>query len=104
MRIGVHMARKRRKFTPEFKTQAVKLVKETGKSVAAVARDVDVPESSLHQWVRQHDIDAGKGPAGALTTSERQELTELRREVREVRMERDFLKKAAAFVCHERAR
>lgn len=95
------MARKRRKFTPEFKAQAVKLVKETSKSVAAVARDVDVPESSLHNWVRQHDIDAGKGPAGALTSAERQELALLRREVREVRMERDFLKKAAAFFARE---
>jgi transposase len=79
----------------------VKLVKETSKSVAAVARDVDVPESSLHNWVRQHDIDAGKGPAGALTSAERQELALLRREVREVRMERDFLKKAAAFFARE---
>jgi transposase len=95
------MARKRRKFTDEFKAQAVKLVKETSKSVAAVARDVDVPESSLHNWVRQHDIDAGKGPAGALTSAERQELALLRREVREVRMERDFLKKAAAFFARE---
>jgi transposase len=79
----------------------VKLVKETTKSVAAVARDVDVPESSLHNWVRQHDVDAGKGSGGALTTAERQELTLLRRDNRELRMERDFLKKAAAFFARE---
>jgi transposase len=95
------MAKKRRTFTTEFKAQAVKLVKETTKSVAAVARDVDVPESSLHNWVRQHDVDAGKGPGGALTTAERQELTLLRRDNRELRMERDFLKKAAAFFARE---
>jgi transposase len=51
--------------------------------------------------VKRHDIDAGRGPAGALTTAERQELTQLRRDNREIRMERDFLKKAAAFFARE---
>ena len=97
------MGNKRKKYTSEFKDAAVKLVKENGgsKSVSAIARDVDVPESCLHNWIRRHDIDAGNGPAGALTTAERQELTLLRREIREVRMERDFLKKAAAFFARE---
>ena len=80
------MARKRKQYTPEFKAQAVKLVQERQPGTS-----VDVPESCLHLWVKQHETDAGRGPAGALTTAERQELVRLRREVREVRMERDFL-------------
>jgi transposase len=96
------MARKRKQYTSEFKAAAVKLVKESnGKSISSIARDVGVPESCLHLWVKQHDIDEGRGPAGALTTSERQELAQLRRDNRELRMERDFLKKAAAFFAKE---
>jgi transposase len=103
MRMGVHMARKRKKYTPELKAAAVKLVKESAgsKLVSSIARDVDVPESCLHLWVKQHDVDAGKGSADALTTTEKQELAQLRRENRELRMERDFLKKAAAFFAKE---
>jgi transposase len=96
------MARKRRTFTPEFKTEAVKLVKEMGKTAASVARDLDITESCLHAWLKQHEIDHGRGPAGALTTAERQELSQLRRENRELRMERDFLKKAAAFFASQK--
>jgi transposase len=95
------MASKRRTFTPEFKAEAVKLAKESGKGVAGVARDLDLPESSLYLWVKQHEIDAGKGPAGALTTAEKQELAQLRRENRTLRMERDILKKATAFFAKE---
>ena len=97
------MAKKRRKHSPEFKSAAVKLVKErqAGTSVADIARNIDVADSCLHLWVKQHDIDAGNGGTGALTTAERQELVLLRRELREVRMERDFLKKTAAFFAKE---
>src|SRR5262245_27732886 len=95
------MARKRKRYTPECKAAAIKLVGDSGRSVASVAHDVGVPESCLYQWVKQHDIDAGQGPAGALTTHEREELAQLRRDVRELRMERDFLKKAAAFFAKE---
>lgn len=91
------MAKKRRKFTPEFKAEAVRLVQESGKTATSVARDLDVGESSLHAWIKQHEINHGRGPAGALTTAERQELSQLRRENRELRMERDFLKKTAAY-------
>lgn len=95
------MARKRRKFTPEFKADVVKLVEESGKSIAQVCRELDLVESSVGNWVKQAKIDAGKGPAGALTTEEKQELARLRREVRELRMERDLLKKATAFFARE---
>src|SRR5712691_1334123 len=85
--------RKRRAFTKEFKAQAVRIVRESGKSVAAVARELDLTETALRSWVRQGEIDAGRGPAGALTTEEREELGRLRRENRTLRMERDILKK-----------
>ncbi len=84
--------RKRRAFTTEFKAQAVRIVRESGKSVAAVARELDLTETALRSWVRQGEIDAGRGPAGALTTEEREELGRLRRENRTLRMERDILK------------
>jgi transposase len=95
--------RKRRKYTPEQKADAVRLVREVG-NLAKVARDLDVTESSLRHWMQQADIDAGQGPEGALTTEEREELRRLRRENRTLQMERDFLKKAAAFFAAEQDR
>ena len=95
--------RKRREYTPEQKADAVQLVRETG-NLAQVARDLDLTESSLRNWVQQADIDGGKGPEGALTTDERAELRRLRRENRTLEMERDFLKKAAAFFAKEQDR
>ena len=83
--------RKRRQYTPEQKADAVRMVREIG-SVAKVARDLDLTESSLRNWVKQGDIDEGRGPEGALTTEEREELRRLRRENRTLEMERDFLK------------
>ena len=91
------MARRaRRTFTDEQKAEAVRLARETG-NLRQVARDLDIGRSSLVAWVRQADVDAGQGPEGALTTEEKAELARLRREVKTLRMERDFLKKAAAF-------
>lgn len=93
--------RKRRSFTPEFKAEAVKLVQESGKTVTAVARDLDLTVSALRSWVKQAEIDAGRGGSESLTTTEKAELSNLRQEVRTLRMERDFLKKAAAFFAKE---
>jgi transposase-like protein len=93
--------RKRRSFNEEFKAEAVRLVREGGKSVPQVARDLDLTDSALRNWVRQAEVDEGKGPAGALTTAEREEFARLRKEVRQLTMERDFLKKAAAFFAKE---
>ena len=93
--------RKRRAFTKEFKAEAVRLVRDSGKSVGAVAREMDLTETALREWVRQAEIDAGRGRPGALTTEEREELARLRREVRTLRMERDILKKATAFFARE---
>jgi transposase len=93
--------RKRRSFTPEFKAEAVRLVLEEGMSIGQVARDLDLTPSSLGNWVRQAKVDAGKGPPGALTSEELDELRRLRKENRQLRTERDILKKAAAFFAKE---
>ena len=92
--------RKRRKFTPEEKADAVRLVREVG-NLAKVARDLDLTETSLRDWVKQADIDEGKGKEGELTSDELQELRQLRRRVRILEMERDFAKKAAAFFAKD---
>ena len=88
--------RARRQFTPEFKAGAVRLVLDEGKRVAAVARDLDLTETALRDWVQRARADRTHGRTG-LTTLEREELAELRKENRELRTERDILKKAAAF-------
>jgi transposase len=93
--------RKRRSFTPEFRSEAVRLVREGSKSLPQVAKDLDLTESALRNWVREADGGEGKSPAGALTTEEREELMRLRKENRQLQMERDFLKKAAAFFAKE---
>ena len=95
--------RKRRAFTKEFKAQTVRLVRDSGKSIAMLAQELDLGETVLRTWVRQADVDAGRGRAGALTTDEREEFTRLRREVRTLRMEREILKNAAAFFAKENA-
>jgi transposase-like protein len=95
--------RKRRAFTDEFKAQSVRLVRDSGKSIGVLARELDLGETVLRKWVRQAEVDAGRGRAGALTTEERDEVSRLRREVRTLRMEREILKKAAAFFAKENA-
>lgn len=92
--------RERRSFTPEQKADAVRLVREVG-NLAKVARDLDLTETALRNWMKQAEIDEGKGSEGALTTEEKEELRRLRREVRTLRMERDFAKKAAAFFAKD---
>ena len=92
--------RKRRSFTPEQKADAVRVAREIG-SVRKAARDLDLTETCLRAWVRQAEVDEGGGSEGALTTEEREELRRLRRENRTLEMERDFLKKAAAFFAKE---
>ncbi|WP_233597565.1 MULTISPECIES: IS3 family transposase [Corallococcus] len=84
--------RPRREFSVEYKAQAVKLVVEEGKSIPQVARDLDLTESALRLWVEQMKTDRGEGKPGALTTVEREELARLRKENRELRMEREILK------------
>ena len=96
------MAKARRTFPPEFKVQAVQLVTEQGKSVAEVARDLDLGESMLRAWKQalakggDHAF-PGKGNAPA----PEEELRRLRAEVKRLTMERDILKKATAFFARE---
>jgi len=93
--------RKRKKYTAEFKVEAVRLFRETDKSYAAISQDLGIPASCFSKWVKQAEVDAGRGPSGVLTTEEKQELARLRKEVRELRMEREILKKATAFFAKE---
>ena len=93
--------KKRRGYTKEQKMEAVNLVKVSGQSIAQVSRDLGIPSNTLWNWVNRKRIDAGEGPPEAMTTSERDELRKLRRENRKLRMERDFLKKAAAFFAKD---
>ena len=93
--------RQRREYTDEFKASAVALVLAEGRRISDVARDLDLTQSALSGWVKRATIESGKGPPGALTKAERDELMRLRKENRELLMERDILKKAAAFFAKE---
>ena len=94
--------RSRRRFTDDFKQQAARLVLDEGKSVSAVARELDLVPSALGNWVKRFEADRTKGRTG-LTTSEREELARLRKQVRVLEEEREILKKAAAFFAkHQR--
>lgn len=99
---GPKTRRPRRQFSEEFRSQAVRLVLTEGRSVGAVARELDLTESALRQWVHRAEADRTKGRTG-LTTAEREELARLRRENRILLEEREILKKAAAFFAkHQR--
>ncbi len=89
--------RKRRSFTAEFKAEIVRVIRTSGKSIDQIAREYDLTESAVRNWDKRARIDQKKDPNGPLTTEERAELTRLRREMKTVTMERDFLRKAAAF-------
>jgi transposase len=90
--------RKRRKFTNEFKAEAVKLAEEGTVSVAQVARDLDLSESVLRRWMERY----GKRADGTrMTPDEHEELIRLRRELRRVTMERDILKRAVGIFSKE---
>jgi transposase len=93
--------RPRRQFEDDFKAQAVRLVLDEGKTVGAVARDLDLTETALREWVKRARADRTNGRTG-LTTAEREELARLRKETRILREEREILKKAAAFFANER--
>ena len=93
--------RKRRSFAKEYKAEVVELIRKSGKSIGAVARELDLAETAVRRWVQQVEIDSGRGPAGALTTVEREELAQLRKRVKTLEMEREILKKATAFFAKE---
>jgi transposase-like protein len=95
------MSRHHDPYPPEFRARAVELLRTSGKGVPEMAKELGISDQALRNWVRQADIDAGRGKPGELTTAEREELSRLRREVRVLREEREILKKAAAFFAKE---
>jgi len=90
----------RREFSKEFKAEAVAMVKKQGLSINRTAKDLGVKWSMVNRWVEQADADSGER-TDLLTTSEKEELTALRRQVRTLTVEREILKKAAAFFAKE---
>jgi transposase len=92
--------RARRQFTEEFRAGAVRLVVDEGKTVGAVARELDLTPSSLAKWVSHARADRSQGKTG-LTSAERDELARLRKEVRILAEEREILKKATAFFAKQ---
>jgi transposase-like protein len=102
MHLEVNMTtRKRRQFTAEFKADAVKLVRAGSQSIAQPARNLDLTETALPEWIRRAEIEAGEGPPGALSQAEREELVRLRRDNKYLQMERDILIIATAFFASE---
>jgi transposase len=84
--------RKRRRFSVEYKAETVRLVQRSGKSIGQIALELGIGESALRRWLEQAEVEAGRGAEGALKRSEREELVELRRENRRLRLEREILK------------
>lgn len=96
------MSQKARKdYTAQQKAEAVEIVVTTHQSVRQVAHNLGIAESSLSRWVRESKGNTTPKTPGNLTADERQELMQLRRQVKQLEMERDFLKKAAAFFARD---
>jgi transposase len=96
---GTKKPRRRRSFTPEFKAEVVALVRQPGNSAGSIAREMGLTDSAVREWVRQAERD--EGVRDGLSTAERAEMAQLRKELRETREERDILKRAVAFFARE---
>ena len=90
--------RHRRKFTDEFKSETVKLIRESGRSVGSVAKELDLTETAVRNWLKKAEA---TGPADLLSSDERAELRRLRKENQELRMEKEILRKATVFFAKE---
>ena len=96
------MPRTRPPYPPEFRAEAVRLVKSSGETIAQVAKDLGISDQTLRNWVATDDTDAGR--KSGLTSDERARMRELERENRKLREEREILRKAAAFFAAEPGR
>ncbi|MCA1708356.1 MAG: transposase [Actinobacteria bacterium] len=97
--MGKREQRPRRTFTPEFKAEVVELCRAGDRSIGQVARDLDLNETTVRNWVNQADVDAGV--RDGLTSAERDEIARLRKENRRLREDRDILRRATAFFAKE---
>lgn len=92
------MRKKRKRYSPEFKRQAVEMVRTGGKPAVQVAKDLGIPDQTLNGWVLKAE---GRLPTTDLVETPEEELKRLRKDNERLRMERDFLKKAAAFFAKD---
>ena len=92
--------RRRRSFTPEFKAEIVEVCRRGDRTIGQVAKDFDLTETAVREWLKQAERDAGTGDGG-LTTSEKDELAQLRRENHRLREDVEILKRATAFFAKE---
>src|SRR6478735_9095706 len=99
--VGNKPRRHRRAFTPEFKAEIVELCQRGDRSVGQVAKDFDLTETAVREWVKQAERDAGTRSDGGLASAEQQELARLRRENRQLREDVEILKRATAFFAQE---
>ena len=94
------MSKQTKQYPAEFRQEAIRLaLSDKTRSIAQIARDLGMPDATLYAWLSQAKVDSGEHPG--LTTEEKEELWRLRREVKTLRMEREILKKAAAFFATE---
>jgi transposase len=98
--VGKKSRRPRRSFTPGFKAEIVEVCRRGDRSIGQVAKDFELTETAVREWVRQADLDAGARSDG-LTTAEREELAALRRDNRRLREDVEILKRATAFFAKE---
>lgn len=96
------MPRTRPPYPPEFRAEAVRLVKTSGEPISRIAKDLGISDQTLRNWVNQDDVDAGR--KSGLTSDERARMRELEKENRKLREEREILRKAAAFFAAETGR
>jgi len=94
--------RTRPPYPPEFRAEAVRLVKTSGEPISRIAKDLGISDQTLRNWVNQDDVDAGR--KSGLTSDERARMRELEKENRKLREEREILRKAAAFFAAETGR
>ncbi|WP_217145557.1 transposase [Streptomyces sp. AC627_RSS907] len=97
--MGKKKPRPRHSFTPEFKAEVVELCRRGDRSVGQIAKDFDLTETAVRDWVKQAEVDSGE--RDGLTSSEREELAALRRENHRLREDVDILKRATAFFAKE---